>query len=284
MIPSRVLARCPMCQEKGIRLPLGAQGTMVGKAAIKEGHQLRSLLAQDPWTCEAAGEVGPEARKEWIEGQNSPPPPLDVIPRVSKISLGLVWELVPTSPNHLVEFTEHERGSISNLGGGVISSVGSLKDSAHCYISEWRRTRKPTTATPEGMKVFKNHVGPELFPKGIEIATQGVNANSHAPRIRSPQTPYPSVRGNPVQPTKDLWRDLVKGGLFLFTTNSEDKVGPLMETKLPFVEQESMGNTAIRYICDQRLEINDRANSGRRPFLYAPTIPSPRKENFVLGT
>ena len=93
MIPSRVRAMCPMCQEKGIRLPLGVQGTMAGEASIKEGHQLRSLLVQDPWTCEAAGEEGPEARKEWLEEQNSPPP-LDVLPRVSKISLDLVRELL----------------------------------------------------------------------------------------------------------------------------------------------------------------------------------------------
>ena len=56
-----------------------------------------------------------------------------------------------------------------------------------------------------------------------------------------------------------------------------------METKLSFVEQESMGNNKIRYICDPRLEINAMTNSGRRPFLYAPHDSQHPKENFVLG-
>ena len=271
-IPTKDLPRCPMCQEKGIRLPLGVQGTMVGKAAIKESNQLRSLHIQDPWTLEAAKEVGPLAPGEWLEEQNSPP--LDCFPKVSKETLELIQTLVEKAPSPPKEFDGHEWGILSKMGDEVIASEGSLRDAAHCYITEWRKTRNPTTMTPTGMNVFKHHVDQALFQKGLDIATRGVSAHSHSPPIRSPQGPYPSVRDNPIQSLKDLWRDLVEGRLFLFTTRSEGKVGPLMETKLPFVEQESMGVPKIRYINDPRLEINSRANSRRRPFLFVPTIPS----------
>ena len=42
-VSPKALTRCPLCQEKCIRLPIGAQGTMVGRASIKESHQSRSL-------------------------------------------------------------------------------------------------------------------------------------------------------------------------------------------------------------------------------------------------
>ena len=97
--------------------------------------------------------------------------------------------------------------------------------------------------TSQGVKIFKDHVDPILYEKGLQMSLQGANPLSHAPPVRSVQTPYPSVRDNPIQATHDLWPDLIEGRLFLFTVRSENMVGPLMETKLSFVEQKDVGGT-----------------------------------------
>ena len=248
---------------------------MFGKAALKESHQLRSLLIQDPWTFEAAEITGVSAMGEWLEEHQSHD--LDIPPRVSdrsKILVGDLGSSVPTAP---AEFTEQEWDMLSNICDGLISCIGHLSDAAHCYIDEWSRSRSTTTMTTQGVNVFKDHLGPSLYDKGVKIAKQGVNARSHAPPLRFAKNPYPSVRGNPAQSLSDLRPDIVEGRLFLFTTKSEGKLGPLMETKLSFLEQKDVsvdGGAEIRYICDPRLEINSRTDSRRRPFLFVPTIPS----------
>ena len=86
----------PYLPRKGIRLPLGVQGTMVGKAAIGEINQLRSLKIQEPWTGAAAEEMETESMEEWLAEQCSPP--LDCMPQVSEKSIQLVRALVSTSP------------------------------------------------------------------------------------------------------------------------------------------------------------------------------------------
>ena len=275
LIPTKALTRCPICQETHIRLPPGVQGAMVGKAAIKESHQLRSLLIQDPWAYDSALEISPEAGDEWIAEQSSLP--LDLPPRISPENESLVVKLVQSVPTSQSEFTEHEWGKIASMGDELISGIGNLKDAAHCYIDEWGKTRSPTTMTPTGLDIFNGHVGEGLLDYGMRMASHGVGARSHAPPIRPPQEPYPSVRDNSIQSIHDLWPDLVEGRLFIFSVKSESTVGPLMETKLSFVEQKVVGNTnatKIRYICDPRLEINPRTDSRRHPFLFATTIPS----------
>ena len=247
---------------------------MVGRASIKEGHLLRSLLVQEPWTEESADLMGPLAKDECLQEQSSPP--LDKMPSISTQSIKLVGELVSSVPYPPADFSENEWGKIAQMGDALISSVGSLKDAAHCYIAKWREKRSPTAMTPQGIQIFKKHVEPGLFDKALQISKQGVNPLSHSPPITSPQQPYPSVRDNPQQTIHDLRPDLIEGRLFLFSTRSEDKLGPLMETKLSFVEQKDVGGTGakIRYICDPRVEINSRADSRRHPFLFVPTIPS----------
>ena len=248
---------------------------MVGKAALKESHQLRSLLIQDHWAFEAAEMIGPSARDEWLEEHQSPD--LDHPPLASDQSRQLVCDLFGSAPTAPAEFTEQEWGSLVNLGDGLISSIGNLSDAAHFYIAGWRRSRSPTTMTTHGMGISKWHVGASLYDKGMEIAIQRVNAQSHAPPLRFAQTPYPSVRDNPDQSIKDLWPDLAEARLILFTARGECLLGQLVETKLSFAEHKDVsveGDTKIRYICDPRLEINSRTDSRRHPFLFAPTIPS----------
>ena len=122
----------------------------------------------------------------------------------------------------------------------MIESVGSLETAAHCFVAAWRKTRSLTTTTPQGLSVFKDKVEGDLFDRALDMSTRGVCAQSHAPPVRNPQNPYPSVRDHPTQSITDLRPDLLEGRISLFTCKSEDKLGPLMETKLSFVEQKDL--------------------------------------------
>ena len=71
-IQVKALTRFPICQETQIRFPMGIQGTMVGKAAIKSIRELMEFEIQEPRTEEKARELGDDALEEWKEEQNSP--------------------------------------------------------------------------------------------------------------------------------------------------------------------------------------------------------------------
>ena len=234
----KALTRCPICQEQNSRLPLGSQGAMVGKASIKEGYQMRSFTIQEPWTVESAALIGEEAKDEWIMEHSTPQ--LDLWPnKVTENGKAQIRALVSSVPHPPCEFTEHEWDRLAKL-----------QDAAQCYIKEWRSTRNPTL-TPAGMSIFKDHVKEDLFEFGYNVSKYGVCSKAHSPPIRSPQSPYPPVRDDPIQTIKDLWSDVIEGRIFLFAISSEDKVGPLMETKLSFVEQKNVGSEGgvrIRYM------------------------------------
>ena len=68
----KTLSRCPTCQERGVRLPIGAQGAMAGKASIKGSRQLGPLLIQEPWTSEFASYISMQALDVWLAEHNSP--------------------------------------------------------------------------------------------------------------------------------------------------------------------------------------------------------------------
>ena len=97
-IAKKALIRCPHCQENHIRLPEGVQGTLVGKASIKEGKELRKLDIQTPWTKEEAERFGHDAVKAWNQENDSPP--LDKPPQATsqqQKALEEMCDLIPFS-------------------------------------------------------------------------------------------------------------------------------------------------------------------------------------------
>ena len=158
-------------------------------------------------------------------------------------------------------FQPHMRDDVAKAGDRLVPSTKSLPNAAHMFIAHWGKHRTETTMTPQGMAVFKDHTQKDAFHEGMQLATFGAKPGVRAPPRRFPQDPYPSVRGDPINTLKNLWREVLEGGLFIFTTSSEQYTESLMETRLSFVEQKDK----IRYICDPRLEINERADSRRHP-------------------
>ena len=73
-IDVKALGKCPNCQANSIRLPLGVEGTLVGKSMIADEAHLRSFSIEKPWTRAAAEEVGPDAVRAWGMEEISPPP------------------------------------------------------------------------------------------------------------------------------------------------------------------------------------------------------------------
>ena len=82
------------------------------------------------------------------------------------------------------------------------------------------------------------------------------------------QQAYASVKDDPVTTVVELWEDLVRGRLFIFTEASGPYASNLMESKLTYVAQVDVtdpGKLKTRYISDPILEINERATSENRP-------------------
>ena len=274
-ISVKALTRCPICQETSIRIPPGAQGTMVGKASTKEGYQIREFPIQDPWARECARDIGPDAEKEWVLEQLSPL--LGNPPSISHEAREQLIKLVQSVPLKDTPFTEGLWDIVATNGDTLITLIGNMTDAVHCFVSLWRKQMQPTTMTPSGLALFKNLVDEELYNFAYSLSTQGALSRSHATPLRSPQMPYPPVRDNPIRMLKDLWPDVLEGRLFIFTTKSEELMGPLMETKLTFAEQKDPikeSGVKIRYICDPRLNINSSTHSRRHPLLSVPAIPS----------
>ena len=268
MIETKSLERCPHCQLNNIRLPEGMQGSLVGKACIKESHELRKFEIQEPWTEQEASLHGPEGLKAWHQEHESPP--LDKQPHIGNGNYQLLKEMIDIIPMPDSPFDQHLWDRIALAGDKLAQGTKSLKTALRAFVSLWRESRSTTTLTIDGMLTFKNLVDDDIFEKGMELATYGVKACSHAPPVRFAQEPYPSVRDEPLKTIEHLWPDLLEGRLFLFSEKSEEFTEYLMETKLTFVEQKDK----LRYICDPRAEINERTSSRRHPLLIVPTIPS----------
>ena len=266
-IAKGALVRCPHCQENNIRLPDGVQGTLVGRACIKEGHALRKFEIQPPRALQSAQEMGKAAVSAWHQENDTPP--LDSPPAPTALQKQALIGLCDSIPDIDTPSQTNLWENIAVAGDALIASTQSLSRAAHLFIAYWRLKGNPTTLQKAGMEIFRGMVD-DVFQTGMELATLGAKAHSHALPARFPQGPYHSVRDDPHTALEHLRPDVIEGRLFIFSKASEQFTEDLMVTRLSLVEQKDK----IRYICDPRLEINERTDSRRHPLLIVPTIPA----------
>ena len=144
---------------------------------------------------------------------------------------------------------------------------------AHAYTSRWRVQRCPTALLPGALGIFRSRIHPCLFDRAYNVAKFGVRPRAVYPAIRANQKPYSSVADNPLRTAADLWDDIVKGRLMIFTLSSEHLVGELMESRLAFVAQKDVAKAdgvKVRYISDPMGEINERIYPRTRPWVRVP--------------
>ena len=170
-------------------------------------------------------------------------------------------------------YNEHTWSEIAGKGDTFITSMGCIYQASHAYLQYWRVVREPTTLKPSGLKVFEGMVEPALLSFANDLATYGVRPMAQYPAVRSPQFPYSSVMDNPTRTSRDLWEDLVKGRIMLFTQKRQHLVGPLMESQLEFATQQDVtkkDGVKVRYISDPRIEINERIDPATHPRVRVP--------------
>ena len=56
-IATKCLGRCPHCQQTGVRLPLGVEGSIIGSSAMLSDFQLREFSIEKPWAARVALEM-----------------------------------------------------------------------------------------------------------------------------------------------------------------------------------------------------------------------------------
>ena len=64
-ISQKTLGKCPHCQKNGVRLPLGIEGVIVGRAALYSDVQLRGYGQDGEWGENAARALGPLSLETW---------------------------------------------------------------------------------------------------------------------------------------------------------------------------------------------------------------------------
>ena len=164
-------------------------------------------------------------------------------------------------------------GGIGKLGGGFILSLGCIYKAAHCYLCYWRANRFPTTLKEEGLKLSEGRVQKDLLQFARELAIYDVKPMGAKPLVRSSQQPYSIVQDNPSREAEDMWEDLMKGRLMLYTKRREHLVAPLMESRMAFVTQKDVAKpegVKVRYISDPMIEINERIDPKTHPRVRVP--------------
>ena len=270
-IATKCLSRCPHCQMAGIRLPMGIEGAMVGRSALMSEYHLREFTIEKPWTEDLAKGLGAQAHEAWLSEQATPK--LDEPPKLTTEQTLLLKQYLGCVPAEDSPFCWETWNRIAACGDLFILSVGCMYKSAHCYTSEWRSARAPTTLLPGCLDIFCGRVQPELLEYIGDVATYGVRPKSLYPPVRNEQQPYSSVRDNPIRTAQDLWGDVVKGRILLFTHACEHTLGPLMESRLAFVTQKDITKPEgqkVRYISDPRVEINERCEPKLHPRVRVP--------------
>ena len=262
----KVLGRCPTCQVASIRLPVGVEGTLVGRSMIPDEAQLRSFHIEKPWAKRAAEEVGQLAVLAW-ELENDTPP-LDEPPKLSLSAQAALNDLLEVIPGPQAPFSMKVWQQIAARSDRLVGIVGDVFVASHAYLARWRATREPTTMTPGGLKVFQGLVEEELLDYAMDMATFGVKPKGNYPPVRTRQQAYASANDDPTATASELWSDLVNGRLFLISDNSEQATGDLMESKLTFVTQPDITNPGCaktRYISDPRVAVNERVFGENHP-------------------
>ena len=270
-IDLKSLARCPHCQLPNVRLPEGVYGAIVGRSVLLSDVQLREFKAETPWTREAAAQHGPAALECWEDEENTPP--LDEPPECDSATLLCLEELLGSIPEEDTPFCLDTWAKIAYLSDVFVKSAGDLLTAAHLYISAWRRLRGPTTLTVERLRCFDGLVSRELFQYAMDIATRGVLPKGDKMPVRFAQEPYSSINDDVNATASSLWEDVLKGRMFVITSDSEPYLGNLMESKLAAVVQKDVCNPSmnkVRYISDPRLEVNERMCKLRHPKCVAP--------------
>lgn len=151
-IDSGNLSRCPHCQAPNLRLPLGVEGALVGRAMILGDRRLRLFHVNKPWTLEQSTKHIPEAQESWMYEQDSPL--LDVPPELSKNPRRYLAKLMNYIHPEDSAFAFLTWQTIAAKTDAFIASVGDVFSAAHAYTAFWRSNRNPTTMAPSGLRLF----------------------------------------------------------------------------------------------------------------------------------
>ena len=270
-IDSRNLSRWPHFQSTNVRLPLGVEGALVGCAMILDDSQLRPFHIKKPWAEALANEQGPTALESW--SYESTTPPIDDHPTLSADADNALADLLDIIPPEDSPFDFGMWGEIAELTGGYVGKTGDLFGAAHAYMTKWRLARQPTTIQPAGLKVFDGIVEDELLQYSLRAATHGEAPHGGRAPVRFRQDAYSNINDNPQETAAELWEDVLKGRLMLFTVRSEPFTGNLMESKLAYATQRDATDperTKTRYISDPRNEVNERIDNDNRPQCVIP--------------
>ena len=270
-IDSRNLSRCPRCQSPNVRLPLGVEGTLVGRAMITTGRKLRNFNVLKPRTRSAALEHSAASLASWDYEHSTPP--LGQSPTLPNGASEKLDQLFLTIPPEDTVFSYPLWGKIACETDDYVASTGDVSIASHAHTCGWRKRRNPTTLTPNGLSVFEGIVAPDLYQHALNISSHGVLPCGDRPPERFQQSAYANINDNPEATAAELWEDLVKGRLMIFTDRSEPFAGDLMGSKLAYVLQKDATNpdvVKVRYISDPRNEVNDRLENDRRPQCIIP--------------
>ena len=238
---------------------------------ITTDPQLREFKIQKPWDRPNALGRSAEASAAW-RYENSTPP-IDHPPNFHARPKGAIASLLRAIPPEETEFNFLTWGLIASKTDEYIATAKCPSSAIHAYTSRWRKERCPTTFPPLCLALFKGVVSSDLYDHSFQVATRGVLPCGGSIPFRFSQDAYSNINDDPRTTAAEMWGEVLKGRLIVFTTSSEPYKGILMESKLAYVTQRDVTNpevTKTRYISDPRNEVNDRIDNDRHPQCIIP--------------
>ena len=244
---------------------------MVGRSALLTDPELRESTIERPCGEQSEMEVGTEEQQAWASDHTSQP--LDEPVNMTVHQRQLLISYLESVPPEEAEYSPQQWTLIAATWDQFIESMGCMYLAARAYIRHWGAVREPKTIKPGGLSVFEGMVSSELMTYAMELATFVVKPMSMYPPVRSPQNPYSIVMGNPERARNDVWGDLVKGRIMLFSKKREHLAGPMMGSRLTFVTQKNVAKengVKVRYISDTMIDVNERIDPETHHKLRVP--------------
>ena len=211
------------------------------------------------------------AHESWVYENSTPK--LDDEPLLTDEARRALEHLFGAIPIEDAPFEFSVWESIAEGEDAYVGEAGDLSTAAHAYTANWRRGRKPTTLTPAGLSIFGGIDDKDLYDHSLGVATRGASPCGDRIPPMFHQEAYSNAHDNPIETAAELWGDVLKGRLFLFTQRSDPFAGNLMESKLAYVTQRDVTNpdqVKTRYISDPRSEANERIDNDRNPPCVIP--------------
>lgn len=174
----------------------------MGREVILSDFDLGEFRVEKPCLPHASRDEGPQAAASWLYENDTPP--LDAVPTMPKSAWVLLKGAFDLIRPGNITFPRTLEG-VGKAADDFVSEAGCEYEAARAYVYWRRRTRNPTTLTPDGQKVFGGKVDTALYGYSRRMATLAVKPFGDRAPVRFTQAAYSNINGHADDTAVALW-------------------------------------------------------------------------------